>query len=220
MLWLHAPHQLWLTREPTAVVCSAQVLASEAQRDAAVNIATGDADALRSAFAAEAERTLALARAKAEATEAVAAALEAKHGDASLRFALAADYVSAGRSSAPAVSHCEPTAHERHHGPGSRSADCGVCEARRALEHSHRPDRCLVGAFGDGARAGGRRLHCQGAHRCERSGREWAKLIGAWTGPGTRYLPGSHAPARRRGRIRAASRIRNCVGSWGGRFNA
>ena len=50
------------------------VLASEAQAAAAVNIAQGDAGAVREAAAAEAEQMLAMAKAKAAATEAVAEA--------------------------------------------------------------------------------------------------------------------------------------------------
>ena len=72
---------------------SRQVLASEAQQESAINVARGQADALRAAFAAEAERMLSLAHAKADATRAVAEALKAEHADESLRFALAADYV-------------------------------------------------------------------------------------------------------------------------------
>ena len=67
-------------------------------------MAQGDAGALREATAAEAERLLSLASAKADATEAVARALDHDHGDSAARFALASEYVAAfgqlgGRSS-------------------------------------------------------------------------------------------------------------------------
>lgn len=74
---------------------AAAVLASEAQATTAVNVAQGDAGAVREAATAEAERLLAHSRAKAEATEMVARALQMPGGEDAARYALASEYVAA-----------------------------------------------------------------------------------------------------------------------------
>ena len=77
---------------------------SEAARESAVNHAYGDADAVRAAATAEAEKMITLARAKAQSVSEVAEALQRGYGEEAARLALASEYVDAfgqlgGRSS-------------------------------------------------------------------------------------------------------------------------